>query len=101
MKTLTANLKHDAIMDDNGDYYAIATLTGLDPDSVNYDFEGEDVRIIWSNINPEDPDERNACDWSSPEGIIESGQWIFDGEIGINGFKGYKVKYINTDGTEL
>jgi hypothetical protein len=94
MKKLTAIL-NNAIMDDNGNYYARATLTGLKDEPKLAHFEGKEVVVVWLTINPDDTDESNACEWENPDGIVFYGVWLFDGKIGINCFEGYEVDYIN------
>lgn len=104
MKELTIKLTSDAYSD-QGCYIANAELIVDGKSLVDEDYPLNAVKVYfdlieWDEGNEPD-DEAEACDWSNPDGAKLNGAWIADKFEGVNEYRGFRIKYLNTDGSTL
>jgi hypothetical protein len=100
MKELIIKLKDDAYAG-QGCYCAKAELIVDGKSLVDEDYPLDDVTVYFNLLELQDGDETEACDWSNPDGAKLNGAWIADKFEGVNEYRGYTVKYLNTNGSVL
>lgn len=100
MKALTIKLTSDAYSDGEC-YIANAELYISGKSLQNDDYPLNSVKVYFDVINPEAENADECCDWSNPDGAKLNGEWIADKFEGVNEYKGYIVKYLNTDCSQL
>ena len=104
MKELIIKLTNDAYPE-QGCFIANAELIIDGKSLVEEDYPLDGVKVYFDLIEFEDgcePDDMSeCCDWHNPDGAKLNGAWIADRFEGVNEYKGFVVKYLNTDGSPL